>query len=538
MASLDTAGKALAAGSWSQAAGAFQAVIDESDDPLAHEGLAQVAWWLDDAGTCLGERETAYRRHRQLGDPAGAGRAATALAWDCLLFGRGEAVARGWLGRARELLTQVEERAEHGWLCVREAELALAVRHDPVQGLECATRATDVGRRTGDDELAVVASALQGVALTASGEVEPGMARLDSAAAAVTAGDVADLMWAGKVLCWLIAACHDTRDVTRAEDWCRRVEALCLERDLVPLLNVCRIQYASVQVAGGSWAAAETTLTETVARLSSSSRASRLEAVVQLGELRRRQGRLDEAEALLAQAEFHPVAVLGRALIRLAAGERAAAWTAVRGLLTVLPEGDRLARADILLPVVRIAVAMGEREAALQAADELRAIATAVGTDALRAGSAVADSLVAAPGHACALLSRAVRSYHRAGLRQDEAMTRLLLAETLLADDDTTGSDEQVRAAIVLLEGLPDAAGLARAHRLARAVPHRSGHPLTPREVEVLRLVSRGLSNDEIATSLVISAHTVHRHVANILTKLEESTRTGAVSRALGAGII
>jgi len=538
MASLDVAQVALTAGSWDVAGSAFRAIIEHDADPLAYEGLAQVGWWLDDAEVCLAARETAYGRHRELKDPAGAARAATALAWDSLLFGRGASVALGWLGRARELLAQVEECSEHGWCAIRQAELALAVHLDPVGALECARRATDVGRRTGDDDLTIVGTALQGLALTHSGEVESGMSLLDSAAAAATAGDVVDLMWMGKVLCWLIAACHNARDITRAEEWCRRVEAICRERHLAPLLNVCRIQYASVQVAGGTWAEAEKELTETLGRLCSSSRSSRLEAVVQLGELRRRQGRFEEAEALFLQVEFDPVAVIGRALIKLATGEGAGAWTALQGLLRALPLENRLARADVLLPAVRVAHAVGEPEAALLAADELRATAAVVRTDSLLAMSAVADAVLAAPDEASVLLQEAVRRYHRAGLRHDEAETRLSLAESHLAARDRGGASEQILAATTLLTELPDEAGLAHARRLASSLNRRSSHPLTPREVEVLRLVSHGLSNDDIAAALVVSTHTVHRHVANILTKLDEPTRASAVSHALTDGMI
>ena len=538
MASLDVAQVALTAGSWDVAGSAFKAVIEQDADPLAYEGLAQVGWWLDDAETCLSARENAYARHRELKDPAGAARAAIALAWDSLLFGRGESVALGWLGRAHELLAQVEECSEHGWCSIREAELALAVRQDPVQALRCARRAADVGRRTGDDDLTVVASALQGLALTYSGEVGSGMSLLDSAAAAATAGDVVDLMWMGKVLCWLISACHNAQDITRAEEWCRRVEAICRDRHLAPLLNVCRIQYASVQVAGGTWVDAEQELTAALDRLAYSSRSSRLEAVVQLGELRRRQGRLDDAEKLFLQAEFDPVAVIGRALIKLATGERAGAWTALQGLLRAFPLESRLARADVLLPAVRVAHAVGEHEAALVAADELRAIAAVVRTDALFAMSAVADALLAASDEASILLQEAVRRYHRAGLRHDEAEARLSLAEYRLAAQDRGGAREQIRAATTLLTESPDAAALAHARRLASSVHERSSHALTPREVEVLRLVSHGLSNDDIAIALVVSTHTVHRHVANILTKLDEPTRASAVSHALTGGMI
>jgi ATP/maltotriose-dependent transcriptional regulator MalT len=62
--------------------------------------------------------------------------------------------------------------------------------------------------------------------------------------------------------------------------------------------------------------------------------------------------------------------------------------------------------------------------------------------------------------------------------------------------------------------------------------------PLTGRETEVLRLVATGMSNREIAGTLVLSEHTVHRHVANILRKLSESTRAGAATHALRAGIL
>ena len=62
--------------------------------------------------------------------------------------------------------------------------------------------------------------------------------------------------------------------------------------------------------------------------------------------------------------------------------------------------------------------------------------------------------------------------------------------------------------------------------------------PLTRRETEVLRLVAVGLSNREIASSLVLSEHTVHRHVANILRKLTQSSRAGAATQAARAGYI
>jgi pimeloyl-ACP methyl ester carboxylesterase/DNA-binding CsgD family transcriptional regulator len=62
--------------------------------------------------------------------------------------------------------------------------------------------------------------------------------------------------------------------------------------------------------------------------------------------------------------------------------------------------------------------------------------------------------------------------------------------------------------------------------------------PLSSRETEVLRLVATGMSNREIASTLVLSEHTVHRHIANILRKLAQSTRVGAATHATRVGLI
>jgi pimeloyl-ACP methyl ester carboxylesterase/DNA-binding CsgD family transcriptional regulator len=70
------------------------------------------------------------------------------------------------------------------------------------------------------------------------------------------------------------------------------------------------------------------------------------------------------------------------------------------------------------------------------------------------------------------------------------------------------------------------------------ARPANGDAPLSRRETEVLRLVAAGLSNREIASSLILSEHTVHRHVANILRKLGQSSRASATALATRNGYI
>ncbi|SEE89925.1 response regulator transcription factor [Ruania alba] len=538
MTSLKSAQTALAAGSWDAARAAFRAVAEESGDPLAYEGWAQASWWRDDGEECVQARETAYRRHRILDDPLGAARAATALSWDTLLFGYGAPVARGWWGRAATLLATLDEAAEHGWHAVREAELAIAIDHDPGVARAAGERASAIANRLGLADLAIVGEALQGLAMTGAGDVAAGTVLLDSSVAAATSGDVPDPMWMGKICCWLIAACTLNNDVSRAADWCRRVETICVQRGLTPLFNVCRSQHASVQVACGSWHDAERELTAVLERLSTSRRVSRLEAVAQLGELRRRQGRFDEAEALFAQAEFHPLSIIGQARMQLARGDATNAWTAIRGLLHRLPAHGRMARAEVLPSAAVIATAAGEAEAAGAYVAELRQIAEFTGSRSLTAAASAAGALLVGPAEAVPMLTEAVQAFDAEGLRFDEAHTRLALAEALAATGDRSASRRHLSHALQVLSELSAGDDLARARRLVRALDLPGASPLTAREREVLTLVARGMSNAEIAAALVLSEHTVHRHVANILTKLGQTSRTGAATHGLHTGLI
>jgi DNA-binding CsgD family transcriptional regulator len=70
------------------------------------------------------------------------------------------------------------------------------------------------------------------------------------------------------------------------------------------------------------------------------------------------------------------------------------------------------------------------------------------------------------------------------------------------------------------------------------AVSAEAGTVLTPRELDVLKLVAQGLSNADIAHRLVLSEHTVHRHLANILRKLGLSSRVAAAAWGVRTGLI
>lgn len=518
---------ALTAGRWVQAAELFARLTAATDDPRAHEALAQAAWWLDDATVALGAREAAYRSFRRSGDDRGSARAAAALGYDSMLFGKGVAVGRGWLARAADLLGERTDVPEAGWLAVRQAEVALHVDHDAVAALAASTRAQRIGRATSDGDLVIVGQALGGLATVRLGDVGAGMPLLDAAATAATAGDVDDLMWIGKICCWLISACQETHDLGRAGDWCARVEDICVQRELVPLFAVCRTQYASILLAGGNSEEAESTLVDVLQRLQQSRRLSRLDAVAQLGELRRRQGRLAEAEDLLHQAGYRPAAVTSLAQLRLDTGEAGRAWSTITELLRAISPGQLLERVDALAVAVAAGVAAGWVAEAGEAAAELRAIATRLDTPAFHAHADAAEARLAGAADAVGLWQDAARRFHIAGLTFDEADARLEFAATLLAVGDDAAAREQEELA---------RAALAPLRSGTEGSPGGST-PLTERQVEVLRLIARGLSNAEIAAQLNISEHTVHRHIANIYQALGLASRAAAAAYAVGHGL-
>ena len=70
------------------------------------------------------------------------------------------------------------------------------------------------------------------------------------------------------------------------------------------------------------------------------------------------------------------------------------------------------------------------------------------------------------------------------------------------------------------------------------AVSGEAATVLTPRELDVLKLVAQGLSNPDIAQRLVLSEHTVHRHLANILRKLGLSSRAAAAAWGVRTGLV
>ena len=366
------------------------------------------------------------------------------------------------------------------------------------------------------------------------------MARLDEATAAATAGEMRDPMAIGLSCCYLIFACERVRDFERAGEWCERVAGMAEGWTVRALRAVCRAHYGTVLMLRGEWPEAESVLSEATAALASR-RGEAVDALVRLAELRRRQGRTEEAAALLAQAEHHPLAVLSRAAIALEHGEAAAAVDGAAAYVRLLG-GASTERAPGLELLAEAQAAAGRAAEAMAAASELDAIAQAAGTDSLRgAGRHAAGCAHAAAGgfeEAREAFEDAAQLLGRAQLPFESARARVALAQALR---ELGREDAAQRELALARERFAALGALGEEHRAATIQADRpvgESSVLSARESEVLRHIADGLSNKEIAARQTLSEHTVHRHVANILVKLRLSSRAAAAAYAAKHGLI
>jgi DNA-binding NarL/FixJ family response regulator len=114
----------------------------------------------------------------------------------------------------------------------------------------------------------------------------------------------------------------------------------------------------------------------------------------------------------------------------------------------------------------------------------------------------------------------------------EAARTRVLVAQACRAQNDHDAADVELAAAREVFRKLGAATDLAHMETLlSKAAPKAHGS-LTPRELQVLKLVASGMTNREIAGKLGISEKTVARHLSNIFNKLDLSSRAAATAYA------
>ena len=535
---------ALTEGRWEAARRAFSAALEREHTPEALEGLSWAAWWLDDADTVFDARERAFRLYRTRGDASSAARMATWLAANHLDFRGAFAVANGWLRRARRLLDAIDPQPDHGWLAFHEGYLVFA-QGDTARSSELARRAAEIGRRFGVPDLEMLGLALEGTVLVACAQVEQGMRCLDEATAAALEGEATIPISRAWACCFLVGACEAVRDYNRAYEWCNRIAAFVERYGSRYMLGFCRQHYAAVDLWRGRWQHAEAALEAAVDAYARSRPAFVGGALTGLAELRRRQGRWEDATRLLGEAGGP--ALVSRARIALDRGDaRQAADLAERALRNT-PEHLMLHRVPALEVLSAAASARSDLAGATAALTELKTAARLVGTVPLRAAANMAEGMIVAAGgghdRARQLLEDAIDDFERGGAPFEAAQARLQLARSLIALGRRGEAADEARTALARLTAL-GAEGEARRANELLAMSAGAARASTPvpevsrRERDVLRCLAEGLTNRQIADRLIVSEHTIHRHVTSILRKLNLPTRTAAAAHAVRAGLL
>lgn len=425
--------------------------------------------------------------------------------------------------------------AERGYLQIPVALEAMGAG-DAASAYTTFGEISEIAEAFGDRTLVALGQLGRGQALIAMGKATKGVAFLDEAMVAVTTGDVSPVA-AGIVYCAVIIECRGIFDLRRAQEWTAALSRWCAtQQDLKPYRGQCLVHRSEIMQLRGEWSDAMDEVRQACDHQASQPGDPVMGmAQYQQGELLRLRGDFARAEAAYREATGwgHPVQP-GLALLRLAQGRVDDAGAAIRRAVNEA-EGP-VQRSRVLSAQVEIALTSGDVAAARTAADELEEIATAFDSPYLRAVVGYAHgSVLLTEGNAeaaCVALRRTWVTWYELDARYEAALVRLRMAEACyqLADYDT--AEMELDAARQVFAELGAVPALRQVRALESATTRRPGGVLTPRELEVLRLVATGATNRDIADTLVISEKTVARHLSNMFTKLGLNSRSAATAYA------
>ena len=497
------------------------------------ELLATTAYMLGRDDEWMRDLERAHQLHADADDLQRAARCAIWVGITLAL--RGEVGgATGWLGRAQRLLERDgRECAERGYLL-----LTVMFQHeatgDFAAAAATAAEAAEIGQRFGDADLFALAAQDQGYMLIKDGQVKQGLGLLDEAMVAVTTGELSPIP-TGLVYCGVIMACQEVYEMRRAGEWTAALSRWCEQQsDVVAFTGRCLVHRAEIMQLQGAWVEALEEARRAGLRFEETMNPAAGLALYRQGELLRLQGEFGAAEEAYREASrcgWEPQP--GLAQLRLAQGRADAAAAAIGRAVGEVSEP--LKRAGLLAAYVEIMAAVGEHDNARRACHELGEIAENYESAMLAAmveqALGAVDLAEGDAQSALVSLRHAWRQWHDLEAPYEAARVRVLvgLACRALGDDDTAAMElDAARSVFAQLGAAPD---LARVDALSKNASV-DAHGLTPRELQVLRLVAAGATNKAIAAELVLSERTVDRHVSNILMKLRLPTRAAATAFA------
>jgi DNA-binding CsgD family transcriptional regulator/tetratricopeptide (TPR) repeat protein len=514
-----------------------EAALDAADLEL----LAASAALIGKRDAHLSYLDRLHKLRLDAGETTPAAKAAVMLGMNLAVAGE-VGPAMGWFARAERLVEQADDDSAVPGYLLLPIGLQRMSSGDAEGAHRAASEAAAIAARFDEHDLFATASYFAGSALIKDGRVDEGLQLLDEAMVAVTAGEVSPF-YAGVVYCGVIASCEEAFEPRRAHEWTAALTRWCdAQPQLVSFTGRCLAHRAGIKQLRGAWGDA---LEEAVLARDrceqAMNRAATGQAYYQQAELHRLRGDFAAAEAAYRDASrFGREPQPGLALLRLARGDGDAAAAALRRALAETTEP--LQRAVLLPAYVEVALAQDVVDDAVSASAELDVIGERYERPMLHAiGAQVRAAVELARGEPEAAL-RSLRSaaqvWEELDAPYEGGRVRLLVGLACRALGDEEGAALEFEAARAAFDALGAAPDVARVDALigpGRAVDTRG---LSARELEVLRLVASGRTNRQIATELVVSEHTVARHVQNIFTKLSVSTRAAATAFAFEHGLV
>ncbi len=514
----------------------------DADVALAPEDLellARSAYMLGRDDEYVAALERAYRAYLAAGRLPAAVRCTWWIGHNHLFRGR-PARAEGWFGVGERLLGSTDrDCVERGYMLI-PVWLRQMSAGDWVAGHATASEAAAIGERFGDADLTWLARDEQSRALVKLGKVDEAMRLADELLVVVGSGSLSPVV-TGIVYCNTIDFCLDVAELRQVKEWTQGLSHWCADRpQMLAHLGFCLVHLAEIMQLRGDLpdALEEARRAAEIYTQGALNQIAVGKALYRQGEVHRIQGRLREAEECYraaSRAGCEPVP--GLALLRLAQGDGSAAASLMRRAVT--EQLDPLQRARLLPAYVEVMLCEGDVDAARAASAELDDIVDRWDTDGLRASAALSRGRVAqASGdHPTALRAgrHAWRLWHELDLPFEAARARLLVAAACRSLGDEECATLEAEAAREILSTVGSVSDLAVAHTL---LGRKASAPLSDRELEVLRLVATGRSNKEIADALVISPHTVARHLQNIYLKIGVPSRTRATAYAFEHALV
>lgn len=517
----------------------------DTQAPLELDDLWRWVWASSLCGedqASFGILERIYQAHAESADPQPAARAAFWLGFRSTRMAE-TSRASAWLGRAEKL-------AYHsGRDCVEQGYLQIARirKHyyagELSQAFEAATNAVTIAERFADRDLKFWAVNLQGRIKLRAGQLAEGLALLDEAMLVVSTGELSPIITA-LAYCSAIDSCQDVYALERVREWTESMRGWCAAQpQLKSFTGECLVKRAECMELSGDWQEALLEAERAAERYEEwLGRNAAGQALYRQGEIHRLRGDFELAEERYREASqcgWDPQP--GLALLRLAQGRTEPALQALRR--AVLAARDPIPRAKLLPALIEALLASANTEEARAASRELDDIAGTFGTAVMGALAArVRGAVELAEGDAAAAsvsLRGAFAVLQQLGAPYLAARTRALLACACQVLGDEDGARFEIEAARSAFEQLGAKGELAAIAALeARAAAAPDAHGLSPRELEVLRLVASGKTNKLIAVELCLSEKTVDRHVSNIFGKLNVPSRAAATAFAYANGLI